>query len=267
MTSFECTNCVFNITNENNSFSIIILGCSIIPNYLEENIIDKLENLLKPKSQSNIESPVKEVRKRSNQIKTGSRKINDQILILFRKKLLEELRNTKDHDLENLVFRMGLLYDEIMDVLAVKYFPPERMGCTLQAGKYEISDHTRTLEFLPPDFVKVIITLDDIGLRSKLNINHLLIFTKSSFFYTTLGFIQSHEGLLNDIEGFIQLIPGKYKSENSINITGFGKVHLKANCVDRSIVDGIRELILYSFAPSSPPGHKIIKEPRIKHFK
>ena len=32
-------------------------------------------------------------------------------------------------------------------------------------------------------------------------------------------------------------------------------------------MNGTREPILYSFAPSSPPGHKIYKEPRIKLFK
>ena len=34
-----------------------------------------------------------------------------------------------------------------------------------------------------------------------------------------------------------------------------------------SIVNGVREPILYSFDLSSPPGHKIYKEPRIKLFK
>ena len=34
-----------------------------------------------------------------------------------------------------------------------------------------------------------------------------------------------------------------------------------------SIVKGTRETILYSFALSSPPGHKISREARIKHFK
>ena len=34
-----------------------------------------------------------------------------------------------------------------------------------------------------------------------------------------------------------------------------------------SIVNGIRKPILYSFAFSSPPGHKIYKEPRIKLLK
>ena len=37
--------------------------------------------------------------------------------------------------------------------------------------------------------------------------------------------------------------------------------------VGGSIVDGVREPILYSFALSSPPGYKIYKEPTVKLFK
>ena len=45
-----------------------------------------------------------------------------------------------------------------------------------------------------------------------------------------LGFNQSHSGELGDIEGFVRIIPGTYKSDKSINITGFDKVHLKTDC-------------------------------------
>ena len=50
-------------------------------------------------------------------------------------------------------------------------------------------------------------------------------------------------------------------------MTGIDKIHLKCDCIQGSIVNGIGEPILYSFALSSPPGHKIYKEPRIKFFK
>ena len=63
------------------------------------------------------------------------------------------------------------------------------------------------------------------------------------------------------------MISGFYKSDKPINITGIDKIHLKCDCIQGSIVNGIREPILYSFALSSPPGYKIYKEPRIKLFK
>ena len=63
------------------------------------------------------------------------------------------------------------------------------------------------------------------------------------------------------------MIKGSYESDKPINITGIDKIHLKCDCIQGSIVNGKRELILFSFAFSSPPGHKIYKEPRIKFFK
>ena len=93
------------------------------------------------------------------------------------------------------------------------------------------------------------------------------MFTEKSFFYTNLGFTQSQSYPLDDIDAFYQLIAGLYKSNKPINITGIDKNHLKCDCIPGSIVDGIREPNLYSFALSSPPGHKIYKEPRVKLFK
>ena len=63
------------------------------------------------------------------------------------------------------------------------------------------------------------------------------------------------------------MIARSYKSDKPINITGIDKVHLKCDCIQGSIVNGVREPILYSFALSSPPGQKIHKEPRVKLFK
>ena len=85
--------------------------------------------------------------------------------------------------------------------------------------------------------------------------------TKTSFFYTLLGFTQSHLGPLGDIEGFIQLIPGKYKSNIPLNIE---KIHLKCDCIYGSIVNGVREPILFCFGVSSPRGYKLYKESETK---
>ena len=82
-----------------------------------------------------------------------------------------------------------------------------------------------------------------------------------------MAFRQSRSYPLDDSDGFYQLIAGSYKSDKPINITGIDKIHLKTNCIQGSVINGIREPILYSFALSSPPGHKIYKEPRIKLFK
>ena len=115
--------------------------------------------------------------------------------------------------------------------------------------------------------MKVNTTIDDVRLKSNLKTNQTLIFTEKSFFYTILGFTRSRFYALDYIDGFYQLIAGSYKSDKPINITGIDKVHLKCDCINGLIVNGIRETFLYSFHLSSPPRHKIYKVPRIKLFK
>ena len=64
VSSIECTNSIFNITNENNSFSIIIPGH--YQNRSDEKTINNLNKLLELKS---LELHVDEVKKRGNKIK------------------------------------------------------------------------------------------------------------------------------------------------------------------------------------------------------
>ena len=262
VSSFECTNSVYNITNENNSFSIIIPG-----HYETESAqktIDELNNLLELRSQNGIELNVEQVRKK------GLILINDYSLSsldMFKNEILEDLKNAKYNDLEDMVYRFRLTYDEIMDILDLKYIPTKRMGYSIEPNIYNVVDLNKTLKNILPNNVKIDITIDERKYKTDLKINQTLIFTNKSFFYTILGFTQSHSYPLDDLEGFYQLIAGSYKSDKPINITGIDKVHLKCNVVDGSIVNGIREPILYSFALDQPPGHKIYKEPKVKLFK
>ena len=186
---------------------------------------------------------------------------------MFKDEILEELKKVQYNDLEDLVYRFRLTYDEIMDILDLKYISTERMGYTIEPNIYNVVDLNKTLKNILPNNLEIDITIDERKYKTDLQINQTLIFTNKSFFYTILGFTQSHQGFLIDIEGFYQIIPGAYKSDKPINITGIDKVHLKCDCIQGSIVNGVREPILFSFALSSPPGHKIYKEPRVKLFK
>ena len=68
---FDCTNSVFNITNENNTFSIIIPGH--YQNESDERTINELNRLLELRS---LELHVNEVKRRSNKIKIGEKEYN-----------------------------------------------------------------------------------------------------------------------------------------------------------------------------------------------
>ena len=96
------------------------------------------------------------------------------------------------------------------------------------------------LKSLIPKDVKVKITIDDIRVKSILTTNRTIRFTKKSFFYEIQGFTQYHLGEIGDIKRFIQLIPGTYKVDEPVNITGIDKINSKCNCIQGSIVNGTR---------------------------
>ena len=74
---------------------------------------------------------------------------------------------------------MQLTYDELIEILDIKYFPSKRVDCSLNPGTYEITDINKTLEHILPDIVKAGVTDDDIRLKSNL---------KKSNFSTTKKF-------------------------------------------------------------------------------
>ena len=226
-----------------------------------EKTIDELTKLLELRS---LELHTKEVRDRGNKIKIGDNEYKLSDFDTQKNEILEELKIIKYNDPEDLVYRMQLTYDEIIHVLDFKYIPTERTGYSLIPGIYEVVDLNNTLKYILPDNVKVSITIDDVRLKSNSKTNQTLIFTEKSFFYTILGFTRSRSYPLDDIDGFYHLIAGSYKNDRPITITGVYKIHLKCDCIQGSIVSGIREPILYSFALSSPLGHKIYKELRVK---
>ena len=101
VSSFECTNSVFNITNENNSFSIIIPGH--YENKSAEKTINKLDKLLELRS---LELHVNEVRKRGTKIKLGNDEYKLSDFDTQKDEILEKSKVVKYNDLEDLVYRM-----------------------------------------------------------------------------------------------------------------------------------------------------------------
>ena len=175
VTSFECTTSVFNITNENNSFSIIILGhwCSkSAGNNTDE--LNKLLGLRSPKMQ------VKEIRKRRKKIGDNEYKLSD--FDTQKNEILEELKNVKYNDIEDLVYRMQLTNDEGKNIIGIKSLPTKITRYSLNPGVYEVIDLNNSLKFISPDNVKVSVTIDDVRLKSNLKNNQTSIFTEKSSF-------------------------------------------------------------------------------------
>ena len=101
-------------------------------------------------------------------------------------------------------------------------------------------------------YIEFNIQADTISMKSILSSSNHIVFNTE---LNLLGFTKTRYS------------EGTHRSEKPDMITTTDKVHLKCDCVDGSIVNGIREQILFSFNLSAPPGYKIIKEPNIILYK
>ena len=122
----------------------------------------------------------------------------------------------------------------------------------LTPGVYQLVDINRIMKqkLSDSDFeFEFNIEADRISMKSVLTTSNPIYF--NSKLNELLGFTNTH------------YIEGTHISEKPVMITTTDKVYLKCDCVDGSIVNGIREQILFSFNLSAPPGYKIIKEPNI----
>ena len=98
------------------------------------------------------------------------------------------MKRVKYRDLEDIVLREQLTYDEIVVLLGVKYITRSTKGYTLTPGIFEVVDIKMMLKFPLPRGVKVNITGDNIRLKSNLTNNKTNRFTKKIFFLHNIGF-------------------------------------------------------------------------------
>ena len=170
----------FNITFENNSFSINTQDRWTSED--DEETIDKLIKLLALRSQNDVEHHGKEVEK------SGTRfEIENQMFSLagfdhFNSEIFSEIRRVRYKRIQELIYIMELTFDEIVDILDMKTFAGSIIGYTLPSGVNEIFDLNLILHSLLPNEVKVNITKHDIGLRLKLPTNKTIKFTEKNFF-------------------------------------------------------------------------------------
>ena len=104
----------------------------------------------------------------------------------FKSESLSKLKR-KCRNLEDMVYRLQLTYDEIVDIFDVKYIAGSTIGYTLPLANYENRDINLTLKPLLPEDVKVNITIDDIRITSNLITKKTFRFTKKTFFFKFYG--------------------------------------------------------------------------------
>ena len=104
------------------------------------------------------------------------------------------------------------------------------------------------------------IEYDDITMKTKLVVRSGIIairFDEKSFFNTVLSFTP----------GWEYKHYNKYISQKILNLGSTNKINLKCDIIDGSVVDGLRQPILYSFVLDKKPGYKVFSEPETIHFK
>ena len=186
VTLFDYTISVFNITDESNSFSINIPGQWSSES--EEKSIERLNMLLEGRSKNDIELHVKEVKLRGDRIIIEGRGYKLSDLDTQKNEILERLKKYHRYqNLSDMVFRLQLTYDEIIDILDFKYIPTKRIGYSLKPNIYQISDINNNLKNILPDNVKISVDIDEKKYRTNLKLNQTVIFTKRSFFLYNNG--------------------------------------------------------------------------------
>ena len=80
------------------------------------------------------------MRKRGNIIKIADNEYKLSDFDTQKDEILEELRKVKYNDLRDLIYRMQLTYNEIIDILDLEYILTKRMGYSLNPGIYEVID-------------------------------------------------------------------------------------------------------------------------------
>ena len=162
VTSFEATNSIFIIIVENNSFSVST------PSHWNsedgEELNNKLNTSLDLRSKNDVKLHVKEVEKRGTQ--TEGENSEDKLAGFdhFKSEMFAGLKRIKEKDLEDMVYRMESTYDEIVDILDIRYIAGSTNGYAKPPGIYENTDVNWMLKSLFPNKIKVKITIDDIRL-------------------------------------------------------------------------------------------------------
>ena len=125
----------------------------------------------------------------------------------------------------------------------------------LQPGLYTFKDISEALsnilqtEYPGPSNV-IDTEFDDITMKTKLVVRFGPIasrFDEKSFFSTILGFTS----------GWNYQPYNTYISQKLVNSSRTNKHHLKCNCIDGSIQNGLRQPILFSFVLDKPSGYKL----------
>ena len=169
---------------------------------------------------------------------------------------------------------VGLDEEDIQ--LILKEYNSHFITYELTPGIYTIQDISDALQTFSGHEETIQIEYDDISMRTTLVLEFrneeakfalgTLRFDKQSFFHTLVGFPSFWDYKPSNSNHV--LIPGVYPSDKiTLNLNAIDRIHLKCDCIDGSLQDGVRQPILFTFVSDKPSGYKIFSEPKTIHYK
>ena len=239
VTSLEVYNTVYNITEKNNKIKLFKTDKKLKEYKVATELMSKIKKLYETSGNKGIPN-IEEIEKL----------INDDNFkkVTLSENYYDDLNKIIDQINQNIEDKTKIIvldeYKNVTDCLEIET-PP---------GAYELIDINNAIQqglinscsSGPDPKFKINIEADTISMKSVLTTSYSIYF--NSELNTLLGFTN---------KGYSA---GFHISEKPVMITTTDKVHIKCDCVDGSIVNGIREQILFSFNLSAPPGYKILKK-------
>ena len=245
----EVYNSIFNITEENIKFKLYKfpdekaggISYTKVRGEIERDL--DIEDITAADLQDDIIAPIiteeyrKQVSKRMN---------NEQYM-----NILARYTSSVFQDFESFLrTQIDLVEDDIKMVL--DEYNSSFITYELEPGIYSYRDLSEALFYIlqseyPQSDSKILIRLEDSTRKTKLVVNSGIIavrFDEKSFFSTILGFTPGW-----DYKHYNQ-----YLSQKIVNLSSTNKIHLKCDAIDGSVVNGVRQPILYSFVLDKKPG-------------
>ena len=262
LTDLEVYNSIFNITEENNKFELYKFPDEKAGGVTYEKVRDEIEKDLDIEDitaadlQDELIGPII-IEEYKKQV---AKRMNDEQYM----NILASYTSSAFQDFESFLrTQIDLVEDDIK--LVLDEYNSSFITYELEPGIHSYKEISEALFYIlqseyPQSSSEVLIRLDDVTRKTKLFVNSGIIairFDENSFFSTILGFTAGW-----DYKHYNQ-----YLSQKIVNLSSTNKIHLKYDAIDGSVVDGIRQPILYSFVLDKPSGYKVFSEPETKYYK
>ena len=261
----EVYNSIFDITKENNKFELFT---DTFDEFSFEQLKDEVEEILN----------IPEI--------TDSH-LEDETLTLLIIDTYRNLRSDKSSHDGYIILLMGYARSPFRDFesylrivvglednirLILKQYNEKFITYELDPGNYTIEDLKKAVYPLGDHEGTLQIEYDNLNKKVKLILTRFggtfgtLGFGEKSFFHTLLGFTPYWD--YKPTNAIHADAPGVYTSDKIIlNLNTLKKVHLKCDCIDGSVQNGVRQPILFRFVLDKPSGYKIFCEPETIHYK